>query len=358
MTAIAALQCVERGQFTLDEDVTPLLPELKDIDILKGFEEGTDKPILVKAAKEITLRQLLTHSSGIAYDIFDPTLTRWRASRGEQPSLGAGDMIYRGTVPLLFEPGESYAYSPAGPDWAGVMIERTNGMSLGKYMQKYIWEPLGIKNMTFHLEDRPDMLKRRAGTGERMGGINPMFGCPADPSAKIQHGVEGVSFWWRDEGVPDDSGGAGAFGSIVDYQKILHSITAGDGKLLSKEMNDELFRPCLSERSRKQFMALCTFKEINAIHGATLPMGTQLDYAPGGAICLEDIESRRRRGTMYWTGLPNLYWFADRDGGISGIYGTQTLAPGDPKSGEMFKQFEIVAMYKKAKETRDAGQKL
>ncbi|KAK0107817.1 hypothetical protein ONS96_003607 [Cadophora gregata f. sp. sojae] len=357
MTAIAALQCVERGQFTLDEDVTPLLPELKDIDILKGFEEGTDKPILVKAAKEITLRQLLTHSSGIAYDIFDPTLTRWRASRGEQPSLGAGDMIYRGTVPLLFEPGESYAYSP-GPDWAGVMIERTNGMSLGKYMQKYIWEPLGIKNMTFHLEDRPDMLKRRAGTGERMGGINPMFGCPADPSAKIQHGVEGVSFWWRDEGVPDDSGGAGAFGSIVDYQKILHSITAGDGKLLSKEMNDELFRPCLSERSRKQFMALCTFKEINAIHGATLPMGTQLDYAPGGAICLEDIESRRRRGTMYWTGLPNLYWFADRDGGISGIYGTQTLAPGDPKSGEMFKQFEIVAMYKKAKETRDAGQKL
>ena len=52
MTAIAALQCVEREQFTLDEDVTRLLSELKDIEILKGFEEGSGKPILVKATKK------------------------------------------------------------------------------------------------------------------------------------------------------------------------------------------------------------------------------------------------------------------------------------------------------------------
>jgi hypothetical protein len=56
MTAIAALQCVERGQFTLDEDITRLIPEFKDVEILKGFEEGTEKPILVKSTKKITLR--------------------------------------------------------------------------------------------------------------------------------------------------------------------------------------------------------------------------------------------------------------------------------------------------------------
>jgi hypothetical protein len=59
LTAISALQCVERGQFTLDEDVTRLLPELKDMDILKGFEAESDKPILVKATKTITLRQVV-----------------------------------------------------------------------------------------------------------------------------------------------------------------------------------------------------------------------------------------------------------------------------------------------------------
>jgi len=56
MTSIAALQCVERGQFSLDEDITRLLPELKDIEVLKGFEAGTENPILVKATRKITLR--------------------------------------------------------------------------------------------------------------------------------------------------------------------------------------------------------------------------------------------------------------------------------------------------------------
>lgn len=60
LTSIAALQCVERGQFALDEDVTRLLPELKDIDILTGFEEGTENPTYTKATKTITLRYIYT----------------------------------------------------------------------------------------------------------------------------------------------------------------------------------------------------------------------------------------------------------------------------------------------------------
>ena len=56
MTAIAALQCVERRQFTLDDDVTRLLPKLKDIEGLKGLEEWSEKPILVQSTKKITLR--------------------------------------------------------------------------------------------------------------------------------------------------------------------------------------------------------------------------------------------------------------------------------------------------------------
>jgi CubicO group peptidase (beta-lactamase class C family) len=61
--------------------------------------------------KELTCSHLLTHSSGIGYDAFNPVLTRWRASRGEQASISAGTVIRRGVVPLLFEPGESFEYS-------------------------------------------------------------------------------------------------------------------------------------------------------------------------------------------------------------------------------------------------------
>ena len=56
-------------------------------------------------------RHLLTHSSGIGYDVFNPVLMRWRASRGEEVKMTEGSLIYRYTVPLLFEPGELYEYS-------------------------------------------------------------------------------------------------------------------------------------------------------------------------------------------------------------------------------------------------------
>jgi CubicO group peptidase (beta-lactamase class C family) len=61
--------------------------------------------------KELICSHLLTHSSGIVYDAFNPVLTRWRASRGEQASISAGTVIQRGVVPLLFEPGELFEYS-------------------------------------------------------------------------------------------------------------------------------------------------------------------------------------------------------------------------------------------------------
>ena len=59
MTALSVMQCVDRGQLKLDDDVTAILPELKDLDILEGFEEESGKPILKKATKKITLRYVL-----------------------------------------------------------------------------------------------------------------------------------------------------------------------------------------------------------------------------------------------------------------------------------------------------------
>lgn len=57
MTSIAALQCVERGQIGLDDDVSRVLTELRDIQIITGFKEGTEEPILKTAENKITLRQ-------------------------------------------------------------------------------------------------------------------------------------------------------------------------------------------------------------------------------------------------------------------------------------------------------------
>lgn len=108
------------------------------------------------------------------------------------------------------------------------MVERTNNMSLGAYMEKYIWAPLGIKNMTFHLEERPDMAAQGVEMSQRIGGVDPIFGRPLKPDEKVEWAE---NHWWR-QGMTDDSGGAGAYGTVTDYLKVLKSITAGDGKLL------------------------------------------------------------------------------------------------------------------------------
>lgn len=94
MTTIAVLQCVERGQIELDEDVGRILPEFAEPDVLYGFDEKTDEPLIRKAKKRITMRHLLTHSSGLGYDLFEPALMHYQKSRGVEPgSQDSSDMV-------------------------------------------------------------------------------------------------------------------------------------------------------------------------------------------------------------------------------------------------------------------------
>jgi CubicO group peptidase (beta-lactamase class C family) len=84
LTAISVLQCVEKGLLDLDADVTTILPEWKDAALLKGFEEGTGKPIIGKAKNKLTLRRFLTHTSGLSYIQLDPTVQKWAKYEGRK----------------------------------------------------------------------------------------------------------------------------------------------------------------------------------------------------------------------------------------------------------------------------------
>ncbi|KAI9648718.1 hypothetical protein NHQ30_003358 [Ciborinia camelliae] len=338
LTAICALQCVERLQFTLDEDVARLLPELKDLEILQGFDPGNGAPKLVKATKYITLRQLLTHTSGLAYDLFTPELRQWRESRGETASLAAGTLVHRYNTPLMAEPGEAFQYS-TGLDWAGKMIERANNMTLEQYMQKYIMTPLNLEDLTFHIEKHPLLLSRYVVMASREGGATP-FGTPMNPTGAVVYSEDKV--WTQDQS--DDCGGIGAYITMPSFQKILHSITISDGKLLGSAMNNQLFKGQLSDKQLAIVYAMFQDDEIRGVMGPGLPKETKADYALGGMIVTEDVEGTRRKGSMYWSGLPNLYWWADKEAGISGVYGSQLVPSGDSQSGEMFGEF-VKAVY-------------
>jgi len=92
LTTVAALQCVEKGLLSLDGDVSGILPEWKSPDILTGFDaEG--EPMLKKATKKITLRLLLTHSSGMSYVMMSPELRTWQEWTKVDPKAAEGDIV-------------------------------------------------------------------------------------------------------------------------------------------------------------------------------------------------------------------------------------------------------------------------
>jgi hypothetical protein len=119
----------------------------------------------------------------------------------------------------------------------------------------------------------------------------------------------------------------------------LKSLATDDGKLLRSETVDELFRPQLKDAALAKFKELLSIKEMNNIM-AGIGVGIDANHALGGAVILEDVPGRRRRGTLTWAGLPNVYWWVDRSAGVSGVFGTQIHPTGDEKIIELFREFE------------------
>ncbi|KAK6609327.1 beta-lactamase family protein [Botrytis cinerea] len=326
-TTIAALQCVERELLDLDGDITEILPEFKGVQILTGFDEESGKPVLIDNHKTITLRHLLTHSSGLSYDVFDPLLSRYTEYISEgSPMPTDGEILVkeRFKFPLLFAPDGRKS------QWQHL---------LGKILQKEHMGPLGIENITFHPTQHPEIFSKLIAMSKREGGIT-RYGTTDNATGKAQYTSQ-VPF---DPATKDCQGGAGTFGSPVDYFKCLQSICANDGKLLKSETVDEMFKPQLSEASRKGLMKALSVPEVNEVFGA-FPKGLKADWGLGGIMNLEDIGGRSK-GSIAWGGYPNLQWWINRKDGMCGIWGSQLIPPGDPKTNRLVTAFEE-EMYRK-----------
>jgi CubicO group peptidase (beta-lactamase class C family) len=240
MTSICCMQLVERGLISLDESVYKHIPELEAFPIITSIEQGTGKPIEEKNTVPITLRHLLTHTSGLSYDMLHPSNIAWLKYHGKQPSTSS-KLLERYNTPLVFEPGTGWCYGPS-IDYAGLLVERLSGKSLVDYMREFLWAPLGVKDATFHLSARPDMKARMA-----------------DQSARSEDGK--LVFWgenmpWQDGAgmeVEDCMGGQGVFTSAEEYGKIIRAVlrTDGDEKLLKKDTAREFFKPQLGQGSKE-----------------------------------------------------------------------------------------------------------
>ena len=145
VTSIAALQLIEQGRLEFDAPIASLLPGLAVPRVLTGFAED-GSPIDRPAARPITLRHLLTHTAGFGYDGMNPELMRARGPGGPPPpnTLAALD------APLLFDPGNGWEYG-ISTDWLGLAVEAASGDTLEAWLAVNLFEPLGLKNLSFFI---------------------------------------------------------------------------------------------------------------------------------------------------------------------------------------------------------------
>ncbi|KAI2625290.1 beta-lactamase/transpeptidase-like protein [Hypomontagnella submonticulosa] len=325
MTAVAALQQVERGNIKLDDDVAKFVPELLKLQVLKDMDG--DKPVYEERQRTITLRILLTHTSGLTIPFFNPTLQKWEKATGPL-AKDPKTIVEEFSLPLVFQPGTSWMYGTSY-DWAGKLVERLTGVTLQEYMKANIWDPLDMQNMTFVPDSYPEVKARKVGMTIK------------DESGKLGPTTQGYLFITGEQR-DDNYGGAGCWGAAESYVKLLQSLCANDGKVLGKETVEELFRPQLDPEVMKDFNALIQTDDTSRrVYCNSFDMSHQvMDHGLGGAISTRDEPGSRKAGTMSWGGLPNLIWWVDRKAGLCGTLFTNLIPVGDLKIVELMREFE------------------
>jgi CubicO group peptidase (beta-lactamase class C family) len=339
LTSIAAMQLVEKGLISLDTDVSPYIPELAAQPILHGFDDN-DKPILTQRKNTIKFVHLLTHSAGTAYDKMIPMLDKYRQSIGDNPEERT-NMQTKCVYPLLFEPGTYWCYG-TGMDWAGKVIEAVTKQTLQQYMDDNIFSPLGISRIKFTPYVTDEMRDDTATIGLRI------------PSGELVNLPKEKNIDWMDA---ECFGGHGCYADMTHYIKILHSLLLDDEVLLSKASTAVFFSPQLSPESHTAINKVFTQPEIMALFIGKFPLTTTYDWGVGGVLVDSENDEHRKKGTLIWSGMPNNFWWVDREKGVCGLFGTQVYPPGDAKVGEMIDLFER-EVYERASGGGDGGAKL
>ncbi|MEN0074336.1 MAG: serine hydrolase domain-containing protein [Paracraurococcus sp.] len=321
VTSVAAMQLVEEGRLSLDAPLGPLLPGLAAPQVLEGFApDGT--PRLRPARRPITLRHLLTHTAGFAYNTWNADIGRYMEATG-LPAPRSGKLASL-EAPLVREPGERWEYSIA-TDWVGRAVEAASGERLERYVFARILEPLGMQDSGF--VPGPAQRARRAGMHQRGadGRLTPIdFALPEAPE-----------FF---------GGGGGLLSTGPDYLRFLRMLLGG-GSLDGAQV----LRPeTVAEMGRNQIGAL-VFQPLRsvlpAISGDCDPFpGTPCRWGLGFLINEADIPGRRAAGSLAWAGLGNTWFWIDPRRGIAGLLLTQILPFADPAVLDLFAGFET-ALY-------------
>jgi methyl acetate hydrolase len=324
ITAAAAMQMVEQGKLSLDQPAKKVLPFLAETKVLLGFD-ANGIPIMRAPRTQITLRNLLTHTAGFVYDTWNEEMNRY-AKMTDLPATRTGKLAAL-TAPLNFDPGERWEYG-INIDIAGRMVEVASGLDLETYMQRHIFEPLGMPDTSFI--QRPEWDSRLTTVHARQadGSLQAVAPPAAAPTER--------------EFYP---GGGGLFSTASDYLRFLRALM-NDGAL----GGNRILKP--------DTVALMGQNHMGALDVQPLPtqiphLSNPVELFPGMSkkwglsflINTEPGPAGRAAGSLAWAGLNNTYYWLDPTRKVAGVLMTQILPFADPAVLQALDSFEC-AVYK------------
>ena len=323
ITSTAVMMLWEEGKFRLDDPISKYIPEFAKPTVLDSLlPDGSYTTI--PANKEITIRHLITHTSGIGYGVIDgdPRFKKIYADAGitdlftTEPVTIAESVKKLAKLPLHHHPGEKYTYSE-GLDVLGYFIEVISGMPFDQYLRTHIFQPLGMNDTWFYLpKEKQDRLVAVQTKKDGKWANYPVTFYDTDYPKK-----GAMTFF---------SGGAGLSSTARDYATFLQMYLNGD------TLNG---RRLLSRTTIETMMT----NQVGDLRGAD----SGNDY--GLAFGIVDAKGvaqggRGSEGTFEWGGYFNTQYFADPKEEIIGIIMKQTQAVGGDETSWKFKQLVFQAV--------------
>ncbi len=316
ITSTAVMMLWEEGKFKLDDPISKFIPEFENAQVLDSlYEDGHYTTI--PANKPITIRHLITHTSGIGYGVIDgdPRIKKIYADAGitdlfTTEKITIGESVKKlAKLPLHHHPGEGWTYSE-GLDVLGYFIEVVSGMPLDEFFKTHIFDPLGMNDTRFYLPKEK-----------------------ASRLVKVQHKVEGewknypVTFYDTNYPIKGEkaffSGGAGLSSTAKDYATFLQMY------LNNGEYNGVRLLSRTTVQSIMGNQSGDLFGEGNEYYGLAFGVFTKQGQNKGGL---------GSEGTFDWGGYFNTQYFADPKEQVIGIIMKQTQGPVNDETGWKFRQ--------------------
>src|SRR5258708_5429103 len=303
ITSCAALLLFEEGRFQLDDPIERFIPQLANRRVLRpgATSLGETEP----ANGSITIRHLLSHSSGLSYGIFDPGTSIFKAYNERKvlnPATTLADMVdVLADLPLVYHPGTSWEYSVA-TDVLGRLVEIVSGQGFDKFIQSRILGPLGMGDTGFVVPEksRSRLVAYYAGADvmEPMKlGLSRTDGSPY-PGAYLRP-------------VPRLSGGGGLVSTLPDMVALLRSLLPGGETLLKPDTIALMMTNQLPDGVWMRFPV------VGELRGRA--------FGLAGGLILEPspFDHESSIGELYWGGVAGTQWWISPKADVAGLMMTQ-----------------------------------